>query len=523
MPLDVKFLELPGGGGRSMVLMNRFTPEPLLPGELAVMGKRLDEHECRRSAYSLDYLRISVDGEEVASFSPRDMACGQIGVPTTSSFVEVTGEDDEGDLLLAVFPLTHLDPFRRIDNYRSSFRCGLGQLITLVVSSPPDWCDETDHWVLWLECSALGERVAELAEVRNQSDVFFLDSVNWSVDPAPQTALNFMPWHGGNPVVRIAVVGLGSSGGNTVDKLIASGIRGVTFAAVNTDLQALQQSRAPIKIQLAPKLTHGLGTGGDPEVGRTAALESTEKLTEVIRGADMVFLTTGLGGGTGTGAAPVIASLARELGALTVCAVTTPFPFEGTRRSRQAVDGLQLLSCCADTIITTPNERLLQIIRRSASLREAFGTADGVMQQAVQSVLDLVTAPGLINLDLADLRTVMADAGKAFFGTGRARGDVRSFEAVEQAIISPLNEEATIQGARSVLVNVTSGPDLQLQEVNDVTTIIREAADDDADIIFGAVIDEAVGDELRLTVIATGFGDDRQHEPPNWRPTTSSK
>lgn len=505
VPLEVSFLERPGGDGRSLVLMSRFTPEPLGPGELSPLAAGQKAYECRRAGYVFDYLRVFVDGEETASFSPGDMACEQFGVPTTSSFVEVTGEDDEGELLLAVFPLTQLDPFKRIVNERSSAPCGNGQQITLIVTSPPDFAVEHEHWILRLECSAAGATASEDSHVLAVSvgEHVYLEE---TTETFPTTAVLSLPRPGVNPLLKISVIGIGSSGSNTVDKMIAAGVRDVTFAAVNTDLQALQQARAPIKVQLAQKLTRGLGTGGDVAIGRAAALESTEKLTEVLRGADMVFITTGLGGGTGTGATPVVANLARELGALTVCAVTTPFFFEGTRRAKQAVEGLKLLSECVDTVITTPNERLLQTVLRSTSLRHAFDAADGIMRQAVQSILELVTVPGLINLDFADVRTIMEGAGKAFFGTGRSSGELRALEALEQAIASPLCEEATIQGARSVLVNVTGGTDLRLQEVNEVTSVIREAAEDDADIIFGAVIDEELDDELRVTVIATGFG-----------------
>ena len=305
---------------------------------------------------------------------------------------------------------------------------------------------------------------------------------------------------------RIKVIGVGGGGSNAVNRMIEVGIEGIEFLVANTDLQALKRSKAPIKIQLGSKLTKGLGAGANPNVGKEAALEDTEKIIEVLEGADMVFVTTGLGGGTGTGAAPIIASLATELGALTVAVVTKPFQFEGRRRMNQAEQGLRELRECVDTVITIPNERLLHTVERTSSLADSFGVADDVLRQAVQGISDLITVPGLINLDFADVKSIMEGMGMALMGAGRARGENRAAEATQQAISSPLLEEATIQGAKGVLINITGGPDLTLYEVNEAATIIREAADEDANIIFGAVIDENLTDEMRITVIATGFG-----------------
>jgi len=305
---------------------------------------------------------------------------------------------------------------------------------------------------------------------------------------------------------RIKVIGIGGGGGNAVNRMIEAGIEGIEFLVANTDLQALKRSQAPIKIQLGSRLTKGLGAGADPVVGREAALEDTDKIIEVLEGADMVFVTTGLGGGTGTGGAPIIASLATELNALTVAVVTKPFHFEGRRRMQQAEQGLTELQECVDTVITIPNERLLHTVDRGASLSESFRVADDVLRQAVQGISDLITVPGLINLDFADVKTIMAGMGMALMGTGRATGENRAIEATQQAISSPLLEEASIQGARGVLINITGGPDLTLYEVNAASSIIREAADEDANIIFGAVIDENMHDEMKITVIATGFG-----------------
>ncbi len=305
---------------------------------------------------------------------------------------------------------------------------------------------------------------------------------------------------------RIKVIGIGGGGGNAVNRMIEAGIEGIEFLVANTDLQALKRSKAPIKIQLGSKLTKGLGAGANPNVGREAALEDTDKIIEVLEGADMVFVTTGLGGGTGTGGAPIIASLATELEALTVAVVTKPFHFEGRRRMQQAENGLRELRECVDTVITIPNERLLHTVEKNSSLGESFGVADDVLRQAVQGISDLITVPGLINLDFADVKSIMAGMGMALMGAGRATGENRAIEATQQAISSPLLEEATIQGAKGVLINITGGPDLTLYEVNTASTIIREAADEDANIIFGAVIDENMRDEMKITVIATGFG-----------------
>jgi cell division protein FtsZ len=304
---------------------------------------------------------------------------------------------------------------------------------------------------------------------------------------------------------RIKVIGIGGGGGNAVNRMIEAGIEGIEFLVANTDLQALKRSRAPIKIQLGSRLTKGLGAGADPGVGREAALEDTDKIIEVLEGADMVFVTTGLGGGTGTGAAPIIASLATELNALTVAVVTKPFHFEGRRRMQQADQGLRELHECVDTVITIPNERLLHTVERGVTLASSFAVADDVLRQAVQGISDLITVPGLINLDFADVKTIMSGMGMALMGAGHATGENRAIDATQQAISSPLLEEATIQGARGVLINITGGPDLTLFEVNAAASIIRESADEDANIIFGAVIDESLSDEMRITVIATGF------------------
>jgi cell division protein FtsZ len=304
---------------------------------------------------------------------------------------------------------------------------------------------------------------------------------------------------------RIKVIGIGGGGGNAVNRMIEAGIEGIEFLVANTDLQALKRSHAPIKIQLGGKLTKGLGAGANPMIGREAALEDTEKIIEVLEGADMVFVTTGLGGGTGTGAAPIIASLASELNALTVAVVTKPFLFEGKRRMQQAEQGLRELRESVDTVITIPNERLLHTVERGMTLADSFRVADDVLRQAVQGISDLITVPGLINLDFADVKAIMSGMGLALMGVGRSTGERRAMEATQQAISSPLLEEATIEGAKGVLINITGGPDLTLFEVNEASSIIRESADEEANIIFGAVIDENMTDEMKITVVATGF------------------
>jgi cell division protein FtsZ len=310
----------------------------------------------------------------------------------------------------------------------------------------------------------------------------------------------------GSTGARIKVIGVGGGGSNAVNRMVKTGLDGVEFIVANTDLQALRTSIAPVKLQIGSKLTKGLGAGADPNVGRQAALEDTEKIIQALDSADMIFVTTGLGGGTGTGAAPVIASLGSELGALTVAVVTKPFKFEGRTRQLQAERGLDALRDCVDTIITIPNERLLTIIDRTTPLTDAFAAADDVLRQAIQGISDLILVPGLINLDFADVKTIMAGMGLAMMGTGVSEGPDRALDAARRAISSPLLEGASVNGARGVIINVTGGPDLSLVEVSEASSIVQEAADDDANIIFGAVVDPALKGKVKITVIATGFG-----------------
>src|SRR5476651_1079517 len=317
----------------------------------------------------------------------------------------------------------------------------------------------------------------------------------------------------GSAGARIKVIGVGGGSGNAVNRMVRVGLDGVEFIVANTDRQALRNNAAPVKLQIGSKLTKGLGAGADPNVGRHAALEDTEKIIQALDGADMIFVTTGLGGGTGTGAAPVIASLASELGALTIAVVTKPFKFEGKKRLLQAERGLEQLRDCVDTIITIPNERLLTIIERTTSLTDAFATADDVLRQAIQGISDLILVPGLINLDFADVKTIMAGMGLAMMGTGVAEGADRAMEAARRAISSPLLEGASVNGARGVIINVTGGPDLSLVEVSEASCIVQEAADEDANIIFGAVVDPALTGKSKITVIATGFGPQAASRP----------
>lgn len=304
---------------------------------------------------------------------------------------------------------------------------------------------------------------------------------------------------------RIRVIGVGGGGGNAVNRMIDAQLRGIEFISANTDLQALKNCRAAARIQLGPALTKGLGAGGDPEIGRKAALEDTERILELLDGSDMVFLTAGLGGGTGSGAAPIIASLAAEIGALTVAVVTKPFGFEGRRRSEIAERAAEELRGAVDTLITIPNERLLSFVERGTTLTEAFRIADDVLRQAVQGIGDLITVPGEVNVDFADVKSVMTDMGMALMGTGVAKGENRAVEAAQRAISSPLLEETSIEGARGVLINISGGRDLTLHEVAEAARIISDAVDPDANIISGMVIDESLEDEMKVTVIATGF------------------
>ena len=303
---------------------------------------------------------------------------------------------------------------------------------------------------------------------------------------------------------NIKVIGVGGGGGNALNRMIEDGLKGVEFIAINTDQQALDESKAGIKIQIGEKLTRGLGAGANPEIGECSAEESKAEIAEAIKGADMVFITSGMGGGTGTGATPVIADISKGMGILTVAVVTKPFPFEGKRRMTQAEKGIEQLKQNVDTIITIPNEKLLQVVEKDTTIEEAFLKTDNILRQGVQGISDLITVPGLVNLDFADVKTIMLDTGIAHMGIGRARGENRAGEAARQAIHSPLLE-TSIEGASGVLINVTGGKDLGLLEINEAAELVQKSVDPEANIIFGAVIDENLQDEIVITVIATGF------------------
>ena len=323
----------------------------------------------------------------------------------------------------------------------------------------------------------------------------------------------------GNYLAVIKVVGVGGGGTNAVNRMVDAGLSGVEFIAVNTDAQALMMCDADVKIHIGSQSTRGLGAGADPAVGQAAAQESRDELKEALKGADMVFVTAGEGGGTGTGGAPIVAQLARELQALTVGVVTKPFVFEGRKRSQQAELGIENLRDHVDTLIVIENDRLLQVVEKKTSVVDAFRMADDILRQGVQGITDLITVPGLVNLDFADVRTIMREAGSALMGIGTASGENRAAEAARAAVSSPLLE-TTIEGATGILLNITGGPEIGLFEVNEAAEVVTSAADQNANVIFGAVIDDAMGDEVRVTVIATGFGNGRRrrrsaaHEAP---------
>ncbi|HZT84835.1 MAG TPA: cell division protein FtsZ [Gaiellaceae bacterium] len=325
----------------------------------------------------------------------------------------------------------------------------------------------------------------------------------------------------GNYLAVIKVVGVGGGGTNAVNRMVDAGLSGVEFIAVNTDAQALMVCDADVKIHIGSAATRGLGAGADPAVGLAAAQESRDELKEALKGADMIFVTAGEGGGTGTGGAPVVAELGRELGALTVGVVTKPFGFEGRKRSQQAEQGIEALRDKLETLIVIENDRLLQVVEKQTSVVDAFRMADDVLRQGVQGITDLITVPGLVNLDFADVRTIMREAGSALMGIGSAKGENRAAEAARAAVSSPLLE-SSIEGATGILLNITGGPDIGLFEVNEAAEVVTSAADVNANVIFGAVIDDAMGDEVRVTVIATGFGGGRRRRRPGTEPQVAA-
>jgi cell division protein FtsZ len=316
---------------------------------------------------------------------------------------------------------------------------------------------------------------------------------------------------------KIKVIGVGGGGSNAVDRMIAHGLKGVDFVVLNTDAQALGRSRSDLRIQLGAKLTRGLGAGGKPEIGSKAAEESRDEIASVLKGSDMVFVTAGMGGGTGTGAAPVVAQISKEEGILTVGVVTRPFNFEGRKRAQQADSGIAMLKENVDALIIIPNEKLLQVVDKHTSISSAFLISDDVLMQGVQGITDLIKSPGEVNLDFADVQTIMRDGGTALMGVGRASGEKKALAAAQAAISSPLLE-MSIDGARRVLYNITGGPNMTLMEVNEAANLITEAADPDAIVIFGSAIDDNLNDEVRVTVVATGFDNDKKNAPPGAGP-----
>lgn len=317
-----------------------------------------------------------------------------------------------------------------------------------------------------------------------------------------------------NRCASIKVIGVGGCGGNAVDTMITLGMDGVEFIATNTDSQALNNSMADIKIQLGANLTKGLGAGANPEVGRDAAIESSDAIRDACADTDMIFITAGMGGGTGTGGAPIVAEIAKECGALVVAVVTKPFTFEGGRKSKQADEGLEALKGVVDTVITIPNQRLLSVASKNTSLTDAFKRADEVLYQAVKGISDVITVPGLVNVDFADVKTIMSETGQALMGSGMGSGENRGADAARMAISSPLLEDISIKGAKGLLINVTGSSDLTLNDMNEASMLVHEEADPHANIIIGAVIDEMMGDDIRVTVIATGFGDAEAKKVP---------
>lgn len=321
---------------------------------------------------------------------------------------------------------------------------------------------------------------------------------------------------------KIKVIGVGGAGGNAVNNMIASTLQGVEFIAANTDLQVLETSLAPIRIQLGTELTRGLGAGSNPEIGRQAALEDRDALMDVMDGCDMVFITAGMGGGTGTGAAPVVASIARELGILTVAVVTKPFFYEGKRRLINAEEGMKELSKHVDTIIVIPNDKISLVVEKGTPLLKSFSIANDVLRQAVQGISDIILVPGLINVDFADVKTIMENMGRAVMGSGVGKGEKAAFEAAKQAISNPLLEDSSIEGAKGILMNITGGIEMSLNEINEATALIYDLAHEEVNVIFGAVVDPDIKDEVRVTVIATGFDEKKEKvqlpEIQKWRP-----
>jgi cell division protein FtsZ len=478
-------------------------PCPLSPDEMASLKQALARNQRRRMEYRASCLHVYVDGEERAQLSAGTSSCRPFTVPLSASYVEVFGDDDEGELLLAVFPLAELGPGEGDQVQQLSITHEGGQTIELVISPVRGEMAEVTEALMQITYLESPDRPA------TGRDPFLAWSdaagTEWNLAAGAESGIvGLRPGAISRPM-KIKVIGVGGGGGNTINSMIQAHVEGVDYIAANTDVQALSASLALRKIQLGTRLTKGLGAGGRPEIGRRAAWETVDVLASALDDADLVFIAAGMGGGTGTGAAPVIASLAKAQGCLTVAVVTKPFVFEGKQRFAQAEIGLRELRRSVDALITIPNQRLLSLVQKGTFLREAFQLCDGILGQAVQSISGLMTVTGLINLDLADVQTVMSGMGLALLGTGLAHGEDRAVKAAQRAISCPLLEESCMAGARGVLINITGSPDLTLFEVNEAVSMIRDVAHEDAHIIFGAAIDEHLEGAIRVTIIATGL------------------
>lgn len=491
----------------------RLCPHPLTDDELCKLRNEIDALAQRLESFIPGYLRISVDGKEFATFLPQATACEPFMVPFSASFIEILGADQLGDLLLAFVALTEIEPFWEPGYHE--FKTTAGELeITIRVSTRIDE-NYTDNELMCtddVESAAIESEQTELEGWRVQvscvkTKVLRATEPCFAGDfyPKSEHQEKPIPVTASNPPVNVLVIGVGSSGSNTVDYMVAEGIGPVKFAAFNTDVQALRRSRAPIRLQLGERRTKGRGTGANVSLGREAAWDQTTDIEKILAGADLVFITTGLGGGTGTGAAPVIAKLAKDLEVLTIGVVTTPFGFEGNMRCRNAKLAVPVFRESVDALITISNDSLLTNLNLRTSLRDGFAIVDDVLKQALTTIVDLLMAPGLINIDFADLQTILRDAGTAFFGVGKGYGEARSLASVEEAMNSSFFAKLPIKGAKGMLVSIAGGRDLTLHEVNEAATIVREAADIDANIIFGAAINESLVHQMKVTIVATGF------------------
>jgi cell division protein FtsZ len=459
--------------------------EALEHQELVALHAAITAETLRRENFQLRQVQVKVDGADIALFTPPDTKCPLLRIPLWSSLIEIFGRDEEGELLLAFVPLTDLDPIYE-KNVKEWLVNERNFAIKVTVSPVKDENNRNSEWLVEIDCRS-EKSVISLAHLEENGLAH-----SFSIPRVVSSA-------------KVLVVGVGSSGSNAVDYMLSNRIECASFAAFNTDVQALQRSRAPIKLQLGARCTKGLGTGSVISLGHNAAIDCTDEIVEVLQGFDMLFITTGLGGGTGTGAAPIVAAIAREMDILTVGVVTTPFSFEGRHRSEQATAGLIALKNVTDTVIAISNDRLLRTLHRTTSLTQAFNAVDEVLKHSVLSILDLLTGPGIINIDFADLRVIMKGMNTSFFGVGCASGEARSLAAVERALHSPFLEDVTIKGAKGVIVKITGGMNLALGEINEIATVIRDVVDNDANIIFGAHIDDALADEIKVTLVAAGF------------------